>query len=209
MSKLTLVLAIAYASTGVSTARADDEPDWASDTVEERRHFDGRLFQLGGGLGTAVGRGSSFALLALYGEANVWDRLALGAGAGVSFGGPEASGYVRFRPIVWGGEGQRALNAFTLRAEYTVMRQSGEAFSLCDNDCGARFVDRTARLGTLSAGFEHQLWSGLTIRYDFGFGHVFSATPWACASGSQPAPCDSQPPSDDLMVTFFSVSHAL
>jgi hypothetical protein len=201
---------------GSSAEMLSDEPSAdsserarASDTVEERRHFDRRLIHLGGVFGTAAGTGSYFALVGLYAEANVWDRLALGVGTGVSFWGPEASGSLRFRPIVWGGEGQHVLNAFMLRAEYTVMQQGADIFSFCDESCGTRFVARTAQLGTLSAGFEHQLWSGWTIRYDFGFARVFSATPWKCRRDGLPAPCSGEPPSDDLSVTSFAVSHAL
>lgn len=188
---------------------ADDDLASQNITVEERRHFDRRLLQVGAALGTAVGTDAYFDLIGLYAEANVWDRLALGGGAGVSFSGPEASGYLRFRPIIWGGEGHHLLNAFTLRAEYTIMRQGAEPFSLCDENCAAQFVDRTAELGALSAGFEHQLWSGWTFRYDFGFAHVLSATAWKCERDRVPSRCDERPPSADMMVTSFGVSHEL
>lgn len=109
---------------------------------------------------------------------------------------------------MWGGEGRQWLNAFTIRVEYTFMRQGEGIFSFCDEGCSARFVDRAAQLGALSAGFEHQLWSGWTVRYDFGFAHVVSAADWKCERDRQPAPCDSEPPSDAMMVAFFGVSHA-
>jgi len=187
-------------------ASSSDQLPWgAPDTVEKRRHFDERLLQVGANLGL----GSQVQLLGVFAEANVWDRLAVGGGAGVSFWGPEASGYMRFRPIVWGGEGRDLLNAITLRAEYTIMHQGGELFSFCDEACGAQFVGRTAQLGALSVGFEHQLWSGWTFRYDFGFAHVLSATPWSCQVGHAPALCDGEGPSNDMMVTLFGVSHTL
>ncbi|HET7541769.1 MAG TPA: hypothetical protein VFK05_17965, partial [Polyangiaceae bacterium] len=186
----------------------DGEVALGGDTVPERRHFDQRSFQMGANLDTL----SPMALLGVFAEANVWDRIALGVGAGVSFGGPEARAYVRFRPIVWGGEGQRLLNAFTLRSEYRVMRQvSPDALDVFGGaeSVGAEYVSRTAQSWGLSAGFEHQLWSGWTIRYDFGFARVFSATPWQCKLGSEPAPCEGEPPSNDLLMTSFGVSHTL
>jgi len=183
----------------------DSELTPSEDSVPERRHFDRRLLQVGGHYGSF----SEAQLLAVFAEANVWDRLALGGAAGVSFWGPEASAYARFRPIVWGGEGEHLLNAFTLRAEYTVMRQGSDVFSLCDDDCGARFLNRTAQVAGLSAGFEHQLWSGWTFRYDFGFAQVFSATPWSCKLDGLPAPCQGEPPSDRLLATLFALGHSL
>ena len=185
-------------------ASTDEQTPW-DDTVEKRRHFDEHLLQAG----VSLGSGSQIQLIGLFAEANVWDRLALGAGAGVSFWGPEASGYVRFRPVVWGGEGRHLLNALTLRAEYTVMREGAELFSFCDDNCGVRFVDRTAQLGALSVGFEHQLWSGWAFRYDVGFAHVLAATRWSCQVNRMPAPCDGEAPSDDMMVSLFAVSHTL
>jgi hypothetical protein len=183
----------------------DSDLTSSDDTVLERRQFDRRFLQVGAHYGSL----SEAQLLGIFAEANVWDRLTLGGAAGVSFWGPEASAYARFRPIVWGGEGERLLNAFTLRAEYTIMRQGGQIFSFCDDDCGARFLNRTAQVAGLSAGFEHQLWSGWTFRYDFGFARFFSATPWSCQLDGLPAPCHGEPPSDRLLATLFAVGHSL
>ncbi|HEX2669224.1 MAG TPA: hypothetical protein VHM25_00050 [Polyangiaceae bacterium] len=181
-----------------------DLTSW-DDSVPERRHFDRRLLQVGAHYGSF----SEAQLLGIFAEANVWDRLALGGAAGLSFWGPEGSAYARFRAIVWGGEGQNWLNAITLRAEYTVLRQSGDILDLCDRDCGLRYLSRTAQVAGLSAGFEHQLRSGFTFRYDVGFGRVLSSTPWSCQLGGLPAPCTGEPPSDRLLVTLFAVGHSL
>jgi len=176
----------------------------SDDSVDERRHFNERLLQFGANLDAT----SQSLMLGVFAEANVWDRLAVSVGGGASLSGPQASASVRARPIVWGGEGKHLLNAFTLRAEYLIMRYGEQSF-FCDHDCGVRFVSRTAQWGALSAGFEHQLWFGLTIRYDFGFARVISATRWECALDGRSAPCNGQAPRDDMMVTSLAISHAI
>jgi len=186
----------------------ESEPSSWSDTVQERRHFDRRLFQLGGSLGSIVPAIGGYSI-GVFVEANVWDRMALGAGGGVSFGGPEAHTYVRFRPIVWGGEGRNWLNAVTLRAEYMVMREATLGLAALDGDNGADYVSRVSHVGSLSVGFEHQFWSGWTMRYDFGYGRVFAATPWECAIGRTPAPCDGTAPGNEMILASFSLSHSL
>jgi hypothetical protein len=116
---------------------------------------------------------------------------------------------------VWGGEGRRLLNAFVLQASYTVMRDG--AFPLLLIPCISSpcpevgYLDRTAQVGALSAGFEHQLASGWSIRYDFGVGHALFATAWKCARFDHggPAPCEGSPPSDNQLVLSFAVGHSL
>jgi len=185
-------------------APREEMASW-SDSVRERRHFDRRLLHVG----AMHGFYSEVQLLGLFAEANVWDRLALGGTFGVSFWGPEAGAYARFRAITWGGEGMHLLNAFTLSPEYLVLRQGGEVFSFCDHDCRPTFLSRTAEAIAVSAGFEHQLESGWTIRYDFGWAHVLSGAPWRCELERAAAPCTGQPPSNDLFLASFAVGHAL
>lgn len=184
-------------------ARGRDLASW-DDSVEERRHFNDRLLQFGGNLNF----NSQNILLGVFGEVNVWDRLTVGGGGGTSGSGPEASAYVRARPIVWGGVGENALKAFTLRAEYLIMQQ-GEDFSFCIEACGVRFSNRTSQWGALSAGFEYQFWSGLALRYEFGFARVMTATGWECELDGKPVPCNRAAPPDDMMVTSLAISHTL
>jgi hypothetical protein len=73
------------------------------------------------------------------------------------------------------------------------------------------YLDRTAQVGALSAGFEHQFASGWSIRYDFGAGHALFATAWKCArfdTGSA-APCPGSGPSDNQWLLSFAVGHSL
>ena len=180
------------------------------DTVEERRRFDARLVQLGGG----IGLGMPAALLGGYAELTPWERITLGLEAGVNFWGPAGGGYVRLRPIVWGGEGRRLLNAFVLQASYTVMRDGPvPLFMPCiSSPCReVGYLNRTAQVGAISAGFEHEWASGFSIRYDFGVGRALSATAWKCArfdDGSS-APCEHSPPSDNQLLLSFAVGHTL
>lgn len=187
-----------------------------NDTVDERRHFDDRKVHLGlgTGLGTPVG------LLGAYVEANPWDGLALGAGAGVTAWGPAGGVLLRVRPYVWGGQGQRALHAFTLQTSYTYMLHGREplgdvdiSFYRCE--VGAcpepkpEFIPQAAHFMSLSAGFEHALLTGWTFRYDLGFAQALKPTTWECAFGPTPAPCESSSPSDTVLVLAFAFSHAL
>jgi hypothetical protein len=153
------------------------------------------------------------ALLGGYAELTPWERITVGLEAGMNFWGPTGGGYARFRPIVWGGEGRNLLNAFVLQASYTVMRDGPLLFMPCiSSPCReVGYLDRTAQVGALSAGFEHQWASGFTIRYDFGVGHVLSATAWKCArfdDGSS-APCEHSPTSDNLPLLSFAVGYTL
>lgn len=192
-------------SSGDSTAAPTR---WDDDSVDERRHFNDHIFHagIGTGFGTPVG------IVGAFLEANPWDALSLGVGAGVTFWGPAAGGYVRLRALVWGGHGQRALHALTIQTSYTLMRDGELQLMPCIHSCAeVRFLDRTAQLAALSAGFEHQLASGWSFRYDFGAGHAVFATPWKCAryDTGAAAPCTSGPPSDTVFVSTFGVSHAL
>ena len=188
---------------------AADPPPQNSDTVVERRHFDDQVFHagIGTGLGTPVG------MLGAFLEANPWDAVALGLGGGVTFWGPAGGAYLRLRPLVWGGQGQRVLHAFTLQTSYTYMRDGELELMSCIEACPSRvrFLDRTAQFGALSTGFEHRLASGWTFRYDFGVAHSWLATPWKCVRYDTVAasPCSSTPPSDTLFVGTFGLSHAL
>jgi hypothetical protein len=183
--------------------------DADGNSVVERRRFDARAVQLG--LGTGLGMPT--ALLGGYVELTPWDRLSVGAEGGLTFWGLAGGAYVRLRPIVWGGEGRRLLNAFVLQASYTVMRD-GEFISLpcISSPCAeVGYLDRTAQVGALSAGFEHQFSSGWSIRYDFGVGRALFATAWKCAryDDGRSAPCQGNPPGDDLPLFSFAVGHAL
>lgn len=189
-------------------AAADPEP-LDIDTVAERRHFDDQIFHagIGTGFGTPVG------MLGAFVEANPWEAVALGVGGGVSFWGPAGGAYVRLRPFVWGGQGQRVLHAFTLQTSYTFMRDGDLDLMPCIEACTSevRFLDRTGQFGALSAGFEHRLASGWTFRYDFGAAHALSATPWKCVrydSGAPVACSAGSPFPDTLFVGTFGVSHA-
>jgi len=177
--------------------------------VEERRRFDGRLLQLGAG----TGLGMPGAILGGYAELTPWDRFTVGVEAGFTFWGPAGGGYARLRPIVWGGEGRRLLNAFVLQASYTVMRDGELDLMPCiDSPCSeVGYLPRTAQVGALSAGFEHQLASGWSIRYEFGVGHALFATAWKCArfDDGSAAPCEGGPPGDNLPVLSFAVGHTL
>jgi hypothetical protein len=182
--------------------------DAEGNTVVERRRFDARAVQLG--LGTGLGMPT--ALLGGYAELTPWDRLSFGVEAGLTFWGPAGGGYVRLRPIVWGGEGRRLLNAFVFQASYTVMRDGEIDLMPCVDSCRTvHYLDRTAQVAAISAGFEHQLASGWSIRYDFGVGHALFATAWKCASydDGKSAPCRGEPPGDDLPLFSFAVGHTL
>jgi hypothetical protein len=178
------------------------------DSVDERRHFHDHVFHAGIGTGFGTPLGMTGAFL----EANPWDALALGVGGGVTLWGPAGGAYVRLRPFAWGGQGQRVLHAFTLQSSYTFMRD-GELPSIpCVHACReVGFLDRTAHFGALSAGFEHQLVSGWTFRYDFGVAQALFATPWKCARYDTDAavPCSGSSPTDTLFVGTFGLSHAL
>jgi hypothetical protein len=182
----------------------------AGDTVEERRHFDDRLVEVGLG----AGLGMPGTVWGTYAELTPWDRLTVGLEAGLSFWGPAGGGYFRLRPIVWGGEGTKLLNAFVLQASYTVMRHGPFPFSMpcISSPCPEiGYLNRTALVGALSAGFEHQFASGWHIRYDFGIGRALFATAWKCArfDDGSAAPCQRRPPSDDVPVLSLALGHTL
>ncbi len=180
----------------------------AGNSVEERRRFDARWLELG--LGTGLGMPA--ALLGGYAELTPLDRITAGVAAGLTYWGPAGSGYVRLRPIIWGGEGRRLMNAFVLQASYTVMRDGELDLLGCIDSCPVlRYVDRTAQFGALSAGIEHKLASGWSFRYDFGVGHALFATPWKCVRYSDGAatPCQGKPPGDDALIVSFAVGHTL
>ena len=188
---------------------AADPPTGNGDTVAGRRHFDDQIFHAG----IATGFGTPVGMLGAFVEANPWDAVGLGLGGGVTLWGPAGGAYLRLRPLVWGGQGQRVLHAFTLQTSYTYMRDGELELMSCIEACPSRvrFLNRTAQFGALSAGFEHQLASGWTFRYDFGVAHSWLATPWKCVRYDTVAasPCSSNPPSDTLFVGTFGLSHAL
>jgi hypothetical protein len=185
-----------------------DRLRWDDDSVDERRHFDDHALHVGfaTGLGTPVGMAGAFA------EANPWDALALGMGGGVTFWGLAGGAYVRLRPLAWGGHGRGALHAFTLQTSYTYMQYGEFLFTPCIDTCdGGQVLGGTAQFGALSAGFEHQLASGWTFRYDFGVAHALFATPGKCARYDTGAavPCGGDSNPDTLFVGTFAFSHAL
>ena len=187
---------------------ANDRPQRDDDSVDERRHFDDQVFHagMGTGFGTPIGMVGAFL------EANPWDALALGVGGGVTLWGPAGGAYARLRPVAWGGQGQRVLHAFTLQISYTYARDGELDIMPCVHACReVGFLNRTAQLGALGAGFEHQLASGWTFRYDFGVARVLLATPWKCERYDTGAavPCGDSSPTDTLFVGTFGLSHAL
>lgn len=183
--------------------------DATGNSVVERRRFDARWAALGVG----TGLGMPVALVGAYAELTPWERTTVGVEGGLTFWGLAGGGYVRLRPIIWGGEGRKLLNAFVLQVSYTLMRDGQLDLLPCIDSCSQRvhYLPRTAQVGALSAGFEHQFASGWSIRYDFGFGHVLSATAWKCTrfDDGKAAPCPSGQPSDDLPVMSFAVGHTL
>ena len=184
-------------------------PSSNDDSVDERRHFNDRAFHAGMG----TGFGTPLAMVGAFLEANPWDALALGMAGGVTLWGPAGGTYVRLRPLAWGGQGKRVLHAFTLGSSYTLMRDGELRLMTCiHTPCDeVGFLNRTALFGSLSAGFEHQLASGWTFRYDFGVAQALFATPWRCArydTGAE-APCGGSSPTDTLFVGTFGMSHAL
>jgi hypothetical protein len=186
-----------------------DSWDGEDDSVDERRHFNDHVVHVGMGTGFGTPLGMAGAFL----EANPWDALALGMGGGVTFWGPAGGAYVRLRPFAWGGHGQRVLHAVTLQTSYTYMRDGELRLMTCiHTPCDeVGFLNRTAQLGALSAGFEHQLASGWTFRYDFGVARALFATPWECAryDTGAAAACSGYAPTDTLFVGTFAISHAL
>jgi hypothetical protein len=198
-------------------ADATEEPlGWDDDSVDERRHFDDRLLQVGFGTGV----GTPIGLMGAYLEANPWDGLSLGVGAGFTSWGPAGGVSLRLRPFVWGGQGQRALHAFTLQTSYTYMRHGRDPlrdfeFGFYDCEVGAcpepepDFVPTGAHFMSLSAGFEHALASGWTFRYELGFARALRPTSWGCVLDGRSTPCTNSSPSDTLLVVGFAVSHAL
>jgi hypothetical protein len=154
--------------------------------------------------------GTPLGLAGMFVEVDPWDRLALGAGVGLTFWGPTAGGFLRLRPLVWGGEGQRLLNAFTLQASYAWARDGELDVLPCIEVCERpRYLDRSVQLGALSAGFEHSTASGWTFRYDFGAARALRSSPWRCELDGEPVACSGEKPIDTLPVVSFAVSHAL
>jgi hypothetical protein len=151
-------------------------------------------------------------MVGAFSEANPWDALVLGMGGGVTVWGLAGGAYVRLRPFAWGGQGPGALHAFTLQASSTYMQYGEFLFSPCIDTCGdVHVLGGAAQFGALSAGFEHQLASGWTFRYDFGVAHVLFATPGKCARYDTGAavPCGGGSNPDTLFVATFGFSHAL
>lgn len=185
----------------------------SDDTVGNRRHFDEQRFHAGLGIGVGVPVGA----LGLYLEANVWDRLALGVGGGLGLWGPSVGGYARLRPVVWGGEGRRRLNAVTLEAGYGYMSYGGDilgGFNLmpCIDNCepSRHHVPVPSHVGALSLGLEHALWNGFTLRYAIGGAQLLATPIWRCELEDEPVPCGAEPePEHAFMVVSFGISHAL
>jgi hypothetical protein len=187
---------------------ATGDPLRWDDTVDERRHFNDHIFHAG----TGTGLGTPVGMVGAFLEANPWDALALGLGGGVTYWGLAGGAYVRLRPFAWGGQGQRALHAFTLQTSYTYMQYGDFLFMPCVDGCGdVHVLGGTAQFGAVSAGFEHQLVSGWTFRYDFGVAHVLFATPGKCAryGTGEAVACSGGSNPDTLFVGTFGFSHAL
>lgn len=183
--------------------------DATGHTVVERRRFDVAWAALGVGTGLAM----PGALVGVYVELTAWERMTIGADVGLTLWGPAGGGYFRLRPIIWGGEGSKLLNAFVLQTSYTVARDGELDLMPCIDVCvdQNQYLDRTALIGALSAGFEHLFASGWSIHYDFGIGQVLTATPWLCRrfDDRRATPCSGSPPSDNLPVVSFAVGHTL
>jgi len=182
-------------------------PSPTDNTVEESRHFSDRPFQLGVGLG---GVGGPLGLLGMYGEVSVWDRLALGAGFGVDFWGFATGGYARLRPIAWGGEGKRLLNALTVQAGYSYMAYGELDLLPCIDACSPEmsYSNAYSHFGTITLGMEHLLWGGFTFRYDVGWAHLLMPPKWSCELEHRAIPCGSGP-APDFIIQSFSIGHTL
>lgn len=191
------------------SALEESPVDATGHSVVERRRFDADW----GGVGIGTGLGMPGALIGAYAELTPWERTTLGAELGLNFWGPAGGAYFRLRPIIWGGDGRKLLNAFVLQASYTLMRDGPIDLMPCIDACSEAplYQVRTAQAGALSAGFEHQFASGWSLRYDFGVGRVLSATTWSCKSfqDGSATPCTTSPPSDTLPLLSFSIGHTL
>jgi hypothetical protein len=177
------------------------EPDAIDRTrVVKRRHFDDRhLF-----LGVGVGEGSAVGILGVYLELAVIDRLTLGAGVGLTFWGRAEGGYLRGRPVVWGGAHEKGvLHALTLQFGYTHMEYGRAVFSdfgfVClhgadekpGDPCYRSFVDsQPAHFGLIQAGFEHSFSGGLSLHYELGVMHSLTELSWTCAHLGSPVACE-------------------
>jgi hypothetical protein len=188
---------------------AVDETD---DTVDDRRQFDAQRFHAGSEFGVGV----PFGDLGLYVEVNVWDRLALGIGGGISYWGLAGGTYARLRPIVWGGEGRHVLNAITVEAGYAYMSYGGDPLGglhlfPCIEEChpSAYHVSVGSHIGALSIGLEHALWNGFTLRYAVGGARLLATPKWRCELEGRPAACADAEPEHRFAVVSFAVSHAL
>ncbi len=182
------------------------------DSVENRRHFDDHPIYGGVLTGLAVPGGT----LGLFLEANVWDRLAIGAAGGVSPWGPTGGGYVRLRPIVWGGEGENVLSAITIDVGYAYMMYGGDILPDIDFTCGEdcrrtpHHVSVPSHVGTIGVGLEHALFKGFSFRYGVGYGRLLQVPAWRCELEGQPSACWSESePQHDFMTLNFGFSHKL
>jgi len=182
---------------------------YSDDSVDERRHFDDRRLALG--LGT--GLGSPTGLMGVFLEVNALDWVAVGAGAGLGAWGPALGGYLTLRPIVWGGQEEGALHAFTLRGTYTYMAYGDDPLDFClgiDRGCEDRpqYEQQNAAFWGFAAGFEHATWTGWSFRWDIGYAHTPAPLSWRCTIAGSPASCGGGP-NDALPIFSFGIAHTL
>jgi hypothetical protein len=180
----------------------DAEPDGQpgdANTVAKRRHFDDRRLFLGAG----IGEGSAMGVSGFYLELAVIDRLTLGAGLGFTFWGRAEGGYLRGRPVVWGGAHEKgALHALTLQLGYTHMAYGRsiweDLYFVCLHDpdekpgdrCYTSSVDtQPAHFGLLQAGLEHSFSRGLSLHYELGVMHSLTKLSWTCTHLRSPVAC--------------------
>jgi hypothetical protein len=182
------------------------------DSVENRRRFDDAL-RLGLGLATV----HATPLTALYTEVDAHDRLALGGELGLTLWGLLAGGYVRLRPVIWGGRSRGVLSGFTLDAGYRYMQYGDSPFddilaSACHDDCErVRYLSRPTHFLALGAGFEHAFASGWSIRYSIGAAFAVKEPDWRCELGREPVACGGEAthPTLQTFLTSFVLSRAI
>jgi hypothetical protein len=212
--------AAAYEAKLDPRAERDDQQRDAK-TVAERRHFDDRRLFLGAG----VGEGSAMGVLGVYVELSVIDRLTLGAGIGFTFWGLAWGGYLRGRPIVWGGAHEKGvLHALTLQLGYTQMvygrsvwADFGSFVCLHGEDerpgdpCYRSNVDtQPAHFGLLQAGVEHSFLRGLSLHYELGIMHSLTALSWTCTHVRSPVACEAhQIPANTTWVLSAGLSYGV
>jgi hypothetical protein len=205
------------------SAEADSSADEQLDInrVVKRRHFDDRHLFLGSG----GGEGSAMGIVGIYLELAVMDRLALGAGVGLTFWGRAEGGYVRGRPIVWGGAHEKGvLHAITLQLGYTHMAYGESVWAgfgpgVCLHDADEKPGDgcyessveiQPAHFGLLQAGVEHSFSKGLSLHYEMGMMHSLTELSWTCTHMRSPVACEpNQSPPNTTWVLSAGLSYGI